>query len=580
MAKKPVKYSVVDAFTDKAFKGNPAAVCLLEDPREEEWLQAVATEFNLSETCYLTPISDAESLSGTPRFGLRWFTPVAEVELCGHATLAASYFLFSNELVKSDKIEFLTQSGVLTAKKFPENRTSNPVNEPKGNYLIELDFPAVPIAEINSVDVLEISKSLNGAAVVEVQKTAGDDLFVVLPSAKAVAEVAPQFDEIRRCPGRGMVITGPASPESGFDFYSRFFCPKLGINEDPVTGSLHCSLAVYWSKKLGKSDFIAYQASPRGGVINIQMDEKNERVLLRGKAVVVAEGVILVDAFTGEAFKGNPALVCSLEDTKDDQWLQAVASELNIPSTAYVTPVSMSPESTIPRFGIRWFTPVTEVKLCGHATLAASHFLFSYGIVQSDIIEFSSHSGVLTAKKISKTRTSITVNECHDQDEDFLIELDFPLIPIADFNSVDISQISKSLNGASVVEVHKTTNGEDLLVVLPSAKAVVEVQPQFDEIKRCPGRAMIITGAALPESEFDFYSRVFSPKLGIDEDPVTGSVHCALGDYWSKKLGKSDFVAYQASPRGGVINLHLDEKNERVLLRGKAVIVTEGSILV
>ncbi|XP_027097066.1 uncharacterized protein [Coffea arabica] len=299
MARKPVKFCVVDAFADQAFKGNPAAVCVLEDDKDEEWMQSVATEFNISETCYLTRIVDSDSQSTTPRFKLRWFTPVAEVKLCGHATLAASYFLFSYGLVNSDKIEFLTLSGILTAKKVPDSKTSNSMDHQNGDiqedYFVELDFPVVPIAAPNSAEISEISKSLNGASVVEIHKTTTEeDLLVVLPSGKAVVEAEPLFDEIKRCPGRGLIITGPAPPESGFDFYSRFFCPKYGINEDPVCGSAHCALAPYWSKKLGKCDFVAYQASPRSGVLHLHVDEKNQRVLLRGKAVVVTEGSILV----------------------------------------------------------------------------------------------------------------------------------------------------------------------------------------------------------------------------------------------------------------------------------------------
>ncbi|KAK4407118.1 putative isomerase [Sesamum angolense] len=297
MAKKPVRYCVVDAFTDSAYKGNPAAVCLLEEERDEEWMQAVAREFNISETCYLTRLSDsAESLTGSvPRFRLRWFTPVAEVKLCGHATLAASHFLFAYNLVKSHTIEFLTLSGILTAKRVPETKV--------------LDLPETLNGEVSA-----ISKSLGGASVNEIHKTTTDDdlivriplscsidvlflatianlcyLSVVLPSGEAVAELEPNFGEIQKCPGRGIIITGLAPAGSGFDFFSRFFCPKLGIGEDPVCGSAHCALAPYWSKKLGKSDFIAYQASPRSGVLHLHLDAKNQRVLLRGKAVAVME---------------------------------------------------------------------------------------------------------------------------------------------------------------------------------------------------------------------------------------------------------------------------------------------------
>ncbi|KOM35006.1 hypothetical protein LR48_Vigan02g115600 [Vigna angularis] len=204
MAKKPVKYFVVDAFTDVPFKGNPAAVCFLEEEEErsDHWLQAVAAEFNISQTCFLTRIVDSPNGTSNPRFRLRWFTPITEVKLCGHATLAAAHTLFSSE-------------------------------------------------------------------------------------------VKPQLDAIVKCSGRGIIVSGIAPPGSGFDFYSRFFCPKFGINEDPACGTAHCSLACYWSKKLGKYDLNAYQASPRGAIFNISLDEQNQRVLLRGKAVTVMEGCVL-----------------------------------------------------------------------------------------------------------------------------------------------------------------------------------------------------------------------------------------------------------------------------------------------
>ncbi|XVF81524.1 hypothetical protein PTKIN_Ptkin15bG0162100 [Pterospermum kingtungense] len=292
MAKTPVKYYVVDAFTDSAFKGNPAAVCLLEEERDEKWLQALAAEFNISQTCYLIRIVD--SASPNPRFRLRWFTPVAEVKLCGHATLAAAHILFTTGLVNSDIIEFDTLSGILTAKKVPDVNPTH-VSKIQNCFLIELNFPTVPITEFNSAEVSAISNALNGATMIDIKRTAtADDLLVVLTSGKSVIEMKPQFDEILKCPGQGLIVSGVAPPDSEFDFISRFFCPKYGINEDPVCGSAHCALAPYWSEKLGKCDFIAYQASARAGILNLHFDEKNQRVLLRGKAVTVMEGTVLV----------------------------------------------------------------------------------------------------------------------------------------------------------------------------------------------------------------------------------------------------------------------------------------------
>lgn len=303
MARKPVKYSVVDAFTELPFKGNPAAVCLLEEEREDDWLQSVASEFNLSETCYLTRI-DLESARGSPnaalhpRFRLRWFTPVTEVELCGHATLAAAHTLFTSGLLKCNTIEFLTQSGILTAKKVPDLKKSEPLKYENGEanerFFIELDFPATTIAEDDSVEVSSLHKALSGASALDIKKTTGHDFLVELSSVKMIADFKPQFDEIQKCPGRGLIITAAAPEGSEFDFVSRFFCPKFGINEDPVCGSAHCALAPYWCKKLGKCDLVAYQASPRGGVLHLHVEEKHQRILIRGKAVTVMEGSLLV----------------------------------------------------------------------------------------------------------------------------------------------------------------------------------------------------------------------------------------------------------------------------------------------
>ncbi|EOX94814.1 Phenazine biosynthesis PhzC/PhzF protein, putative isoform 1 [Theobroma cacao] len=270
MAKTPVKYYVVDAFTDSAFKGNPAAVCLLEEERDEKWLQAVAAEFNVSQTCYLTRITNPASPN--PRFRLRWFTPVAEVKLCGHATLASAHTLFTTGLVNSNIIEFDTLSGILTAKK-------------------DADVNPTDVSRVQNA----ITKALNGAPLIDVKRTTtASDLFVVLASGKSVIEIEPRFDDILKCPGRGLIVSGVAPPDSEFDFISRFFCPKYGINEDPVCGSAHCALAPYWSQKLGKCDFVAHAASPRGGIVKIHLDEQNQRVLLRGKAVTVMEGSLLV----------------------------------------------------------------------------------------------------------------------------------------------------------------------------------------------------------------------------------------------------------------------------------------------
>ncbi|CAD5326956.1 unnamed protein product [Arabidopsis thaliana] len=274
----PVKYFVVDAFTESAFKGNQAAVCFLEEDHERDdvWLQSMASEFDLPLTCFLIPIPGSEP----PRFLLRWFTAVAEMDICGHATLASAHSIFSNSLVgSSDTVEFSTNSGILTAK--------------------------------SSNDVSIFSKALNGATIVDVRETntdklifkplkgafkttSTDQIIVVLSSWESVIEFQPRVDDIMKCPGKMMIVTAAAPQGSPFDFCSRLFAPKLGLNEDSVCGSAHCSLAHYWSLKMNKCDFVAYAASQRSGTLKVHYDKEKQRVLLTGKAVTVMKGSILV----------------------------------------------------------------------------------------------------------------------------------------------------------------------------------------------------------------------------------------------------------------------------------------------
>uniref|UniRef100_J3KYL4 Uncharacterized protein n=1 Tax=Oryza brachyantha TaxID=4533 RepID=J3KYL4_ORYBR len=303
MVKSAIRYAVVDAFAGEPFKGNPAAVCLLDLEREEEedadegWMQSVAAEFNLSETAFLVrerPPSSAAAGDAGPRFRLRWFTPVAEVDLCGHATLASAHFLFTAVLAKHHAmVEFVTRSGVLTAKKVPAPANAGVSGENK--LFIELDFPVVDLVEYNSAEKLSIPETLNGAQVVSVWKssTAGD-LIVELSSGKEVADIIPNIDEIKKCDGRGVIVTGPGPAGSEYDFFSRFFCPKFGIDEDPVCGSAHCVLAPYWGGKLGKQKLTAFQASPRSGTLYLELDGENRRVRIQGEAITVMTGTLLV----------------------------------------------------------------------------------------------------------------------------------------------------------------------------------------------------------------------------------------------------------------------------------------------
>ncbi len=256
----------VDAFTEKPFGGNPAAVCLLPGPADPVWMQKVAREMNLSETAFLYRENKG--------FNLRWFTPAVEVDLCGHATLASAHILWGEGRVGRDEvIEFYTLSGVLTAA--------------MSGGSIELDFPSEPERMTDAPP--ELTESL-GVKPVYIGRNRFDYL-VEAESAEIVRNLKPDFGLLATIPVRGVMVTSVSdSPE--YDFVSRFFGPASGINEDPVTGSAHCCLGPYWEKKLGKAEFLAYQASERGGVIGVRV--KGERVVLVGKAVTVFKGIMCV----------------------------------------------------------------------------------------------------------------------------------------------------------------------------------------------------------------------------------------------------------------------------------------------
>ena len=262
----PQPIVVVDAFTDRPFAGNPAAVCVMKAARDERWMQLVAREMNLSETAFLVPDGDA--------FNLRWFTPQVEVDLCGHATLASSHALWTEGHLPPDAVaRFRTKSGELTATR-------------RGDW-IELDFPAMPTREVREVPP-RLAEAL-GAPVVAV-RSSRLDLLVELESERAVRDLAPDVAALKALPYRGIIVTARVDgPE--FDFLSRFFAPSVGIDEDPVCGSAHCCLGPYWSEKLGgKADLLAYQASARGGVLRVGV--RGDRVRLAGRAVTTLRGAL------------------------------------------------------------------------------------------------------------------------------------------------------------------------------------------------------------------------------------------------------------------------------------------------
>jgi PhzF family phenazine biosynthesis protein len=256
------KITQVDAFTDKPFAGNPAAVCVLPEARDEKWMRSVAREMNLSETAFLVKQNDG--------YSLRWFSPEVEIALCGHATLASAHVLWEEGYLKpGEQARFDTKSGLLTADR-------------KGEW-IELDFPAV--VESPSEPPAGLAVAL-GATPKYVGRNKFDYL-AELDSEETVRNLAPDFTALRKLGARGIIVTARATT-AGFDFVSRFFAPGSGIDEDPVTGSAHCCLGPYWAKKLDKTEFTAYQASPRGGVVRVRVEVG--RVKLGGQAVTVLRG--------------------------------------------------------------------------------------------------------------------------------------------------------------------------------------------------------------------------------------------------------------------------------------------------
>lgn len=257
----------VDAFTDKPFTGNPAAVCLLDDKHPDEWMQALAAEMNLSETAFVIQGKEVGA------FSLRWFTPAVEVDLCGHATLAAAHVLWQEKRVSTDKmIRFHTRSGVLTAARRQDS--------------IELDFPFDPVNEVTPPRGMEAAL---GLCAVYVGK-GRDDYLIVVETEQAVRELVPDFQALANVPARGFCVTAPGEEED-IDFVSRFFAPRAGIDEDPVTGSAHCMLVHYWARCLHKQHFTARQISKRGGTVNVAVN--GERVALTGQAVTIFEGRLL-----------------------------------------------------------------------------------------------------------------------------------------------------------------------------------------------------------------------------------------------------------------------------------------------
>ena len=261
-----MEFFVINAFTDKPFSGNPAAVFILEDPIADQLMQKIASEINLSESAFLTNMKDG--------YKLRWFTPTIEVDLCGHATLASAHVLWSNgKLAENREAKFYTKSGFLSAR--------------KNGKLIEMDFPREEVKEVDCPqEILEALKLVP----IFVGKS-GSDYLVEADCEETVRSLNPNLEFISNLDSRGLIITS-ISNSSEYDFVSRFFAPQSGINEDPVTGSTHCALGTYWSNKLRKKSLVGFQASRRGGTVYVEV--KEDKILLSGSAVTVIESKLFI----------------------------------------------------------------------------------------------------------------------------------------------------------------------------------------------------------------------------------------------------------------------------------------------
>lgn len=259
----------VDAFTDRPFAGNPAAVCVAAGLKDERWMRSLAAELGLSETAFVEPRGE--------EFGLRWFTPAVEVDLCGHATLAAAHVLWDEGHVPPGRpIAFRTRSGVLAARRSDDG-------------WIALDFPATPAVETDPPPGLLETLGARGRWV---GRTSQDDWVVELADAAEVRGLAPDLLAMAAVPMRGVIATAPGD-EPGIDYALRFFGPGSGVAEDPVTGSAQCALGPYWSERLGRSDLVAAQIGPRGG--RMRVHPRGDRVTIAGRAVTVLRAELAID---------------------------------------------------------------------------------------------------------------------------------------------------------------------------------------------------------------------------------------------------------------------------------------------
>lgn len=262
-----------------------------------------------------------------------------------------------------------------------------------------------------------------------------------------------------------------------------------------------------------------------------------------------------IDAFTSKPFGGNPAAVVLLDTEHSDNWLQAVAMENNLSETAFVLPKN---DGTFP---LRWFTPTTEVDLCGHATLAAAHALWeSKSVATNEAIDFETRSGKLTVTKQGNQ-----------------IQMNFPVTPVTPSDAPQGLLASFQVKDQPLNPIAVLRSTFDYMIVVDDESMVRNVAVDFRELKKTDARGVIVTASADSASDYDIVSRFFAPAAGVDEDPVTGSAHCALIDYWSRELDSNKLTGYQASDRGGLVTI--EKQNDRAILIGEAVTVIRGELL-
>ncbi|MGW6402236.1 PhzF family phenazine biosynthesis protein [Streptomyces sp. NPDC055134] len=268
-----MRIRIVDAFTDRPFAGNPAGVLLLDAFPDDARLLDIATEVNHAETAFAHPLP----AGGTADWALRWFTPSTEVDMCGHGTLATAHVLHSTGATDGP-VRFATRSGVLVAT-------------PHADGTITLDFPTAPLTRIDSPEGVAVALGAEPLSVHDTGRQVGD-LLVELADEKTVHALAPDLKALAACSERGVIATARAAdPDGAYDFVSRCFFPRVGIDEDPVTGSAHTALAPFWSPRLGRAELTGLQASARTGFVRTEL--RGARTLLTGRAVTVIEGDLL-----------------------------------------------------------------------------------------------------------------------------------------------------------------------------------------------------------------------------------------------------------------------------------------------